>query len=79
MLSEFDAILAEAKKFFGTGDFESAKEYAKDARDILKDEQDILQMGDFDDDGTDEVEESDAHSEGTTIKGGDGNEIRKQQ
>ena len=48
-LKDFDAMLAEAKASFGTGDFESAKEYAKDARDILKDAKDFLQMEDMED------------------------------
>ncbi|MEK7538869.1 MAG: DUF5667 domain-containing protein [Patescibacteria group bacterium] len=57
-LKDFDAMLAEAKASFGTGDFESAKEYAKDARDILKDAKDFLQMEDMED-GDDEDEDGD--------------------
>lgn len=64
-LKDFDVMLAEAKASFGTADFESAKEYAKDARDILKDAKDFLQMEDGEDgDGDDEDEdETDIKSE----------------
>lgn len=58
VLKDFDAMLAEAKASFGTGDFESAKEYAKDARDILKDAKDFLKMEDMED-GDDEDEDGD--------------------
>jgi galactitol-specific phosphotransferase system IIB component len=49
VLIDFDVMLSQAKASFGMGDFESAKEYADDARDILKDERDSINMQNLED------------------------------
>lgn len=59
-LADFDVLLGQAKISFAAGDFEDAKEYANDAREILKDEKESLDMRDYDGDAKESAGEGGA-------------------